>query len=51
MEDVTRTRGAKTDTILTRHFTRDQAEDAVDLLATLHATYWDQPGRGAGSTG
>jgi thiamine kinase-like enzyme len=44
MEDVTRTRGAKTDTILTRHFTRDQAEDAVDLLATLHATYWDQPG-------
>jgi thiamine kinase-like enzyme len=44
MEDVTRTRGAKTDTILTRHFTRDWAEDAVDLLATLHATYWDQPG-------
>ena len=44
IDDVTRTRGAKTDTILTRHFTREQAEDAVDLLATLHATYWDQPG-------
>jgi thiamine kinase-like enzyme len=44
MEDVTRTRGAKTDTILTRHFTREQAEDAVDLLARLHANYWDQPG-------
>ena len=44
MEDVTRTRGARTDTILTRHFNRAQAEDAVDLLATLHATYWDQPG-------
>jgi thiamine kinase-like enzyme len=44
LEDVTRTRGAKTDTILTRQFTRAQAEDAVDLLAKLHATYWDQPG-------
>jgi aminoglycoside phosphotransferase (APT) family kinase protein len=44
IDDVTQTRGAKTDTILTRHFTREQAEDAVDLLATLHATYWDQPG-------
>lgn len=47
MEDVTRTRGAKTDTILTRHFTREQAEDAVDLLAKLHANYWDQPGLGS----
>ncbi|MCV7412570.1 aminoglycoside phosphotransferase family protein [Mycobacterium florentinum] len=44
MEDVTRTRGAKTDTILTRHFTREQAQDAIDLLARLHANYWDQPG-------
>jgi thiamine kinase-like enzyme len=44
IDDVTRTRGATTDTILTRHFSREQAEDAVDLLATLHATYWDQPG-------
>lgn len=44
MEDVTRTRGAKTDTILTRHFTREQAEDAIDLLARLHANYWDQSG-------
>lgn len=44
LEDVTRTRGAKTDTILTRQFTRAQAEDAVDLLAKLHATYWDEPG-------
>jgi thiamine kinase-like enzyme len=43
LEDVTRTRGAKTDTILTRQFARAQAEDAVDLLAKLHATYWDQP--------
>lgn len=31
MEDVTRTRGAKTDTILTRNFTREQAENAVNL--------------------
>lgn len=44
IDDVTRTRDAKTDTILTRHFSREQAEDAIDLLATLHATYWDRPG-------
>jgi hypothetical protein len=44
VDDVTRTRGAKTDTILTRHFSREHVEDSVDLLATLHATYWDQPG-------
>ncbi|WP_293040312.1 aminoglycoside phosphotransferase family protein [Mycobacterium sp.] len=44
IDDVTRTRGAKTDTILTRHFSREQAEDAIDLLATLHAAYWDRPG-------
>jgi hypothetical protein len=43
IDDVTMTRGAKTDTILTRHFTNAQAADAVDLIAKLRATYWDRP--------
>lgn len=43
MDDVTVTRGARLDTILTRETTREQAEDIVDVLATLHATYWKNP--------
>lgn len=43
MDDVTKTRGAKVGTILTREVTREQAEDMVDLLARLHAKYWGDP--------
>jgi thiamine kinase-like enzyme len=43
MDDVTVTRDARVDTILTRQMTRELAEDMVDLLARLHATFWADP--------
>ncbi len=43
LEDVGRTRGAVFGTVLTRRLTKAQAEGVVEVLATLHARYWDAP--------
>lgn len=41
MDDVTVTRSARLDTILTRTTTKIQAEDMIRALASLHAPFWD----------
>jgi len=43
VDDVTITRGASFATILERVLTREQAEQVVDTLASLHATFWGKP--------
>jgi thiamine kinase-like enzyme len=43
VDDIAVTRGAVFATILQRVLTREQAEQLVDTLATLHATYWNHP--------
>lgn len=50
VDDLAVTRGARFGTILSRQLTREQAEQVVDLLATLHSTFWQAPvGRRYGS--
>jgi aminoglycoside phosphotransferase (APT) family kinase protein len=43
VDDVAVTRGAVFATILERVATREQAEQLIDTLATLHAAYWNFP--------
>jgi thiamine kinase-like enzyme len=43
IDDVSITRGAQFGTILTRTLSREQAEQVVDTLATLHAEFWEAP--------
>jgi hypothetical protein len=43
LEDIGQTRGAVFGTLLTRRLTREQAESLVEVLATLHARYWNAP--------
>jgi thiamine kinase-like enzyme len=42
-DDVSVTRGATFGSVLDRTLSRDQAEQVVELLATLHAHFWQQP--------
>lgn len=42
-DDVTVTRGARFGSALDRTLTRDQAEQVIDLLANLHAHFWEEP--------
>jgi thiamine kinase-like enzyme len=41
IDDVSRTRGAHFDNILTRQVGREQAEQVIDTLAALHAQFWN----------
>jgi thiamine kinase-like enzyme len=43
IDDVSITRGARFGSIVTRTLTREQAEQVVDTLATLHAKFWEAP--------
>lgn len=46
VDDVSHTRGARFDTILTRQVHREQAEGVIDVLAALHSQFWNAPLRG-----
>lgn len=43
VDDVSVTRGARFGSVLDRTLTREQAEQVVDLLANLHAHFWEEP--------
>jgi thiamine kinase-like enzyme len=43
IDNVLHTRGAHFGNILTRRLGREQAEQVVDTLATLHAQFWNAP--------
>lgn len=43
LEDVARTRGAVFGDVMSRTLTRAQAESLIEVLATLHAQYWNAP--------
>jgi len=43
LEDVSKTRGATFGDVTTRTLTREQAESLIEVLATLHARYWNAP--------
>jgi thiamine kinase-like enzyme len=42
-DDITQTRGAVFDNVLTRQMNLDVAEQIIDTLAALHATFWRAP--------
>jgi len=42
-DDVSVTRGARFGSALDRTLSREQAEQVIDLLASLHAHFWQQP--------
>ncbi len=43
LEDIGKTRGAVFGTVMTRQLSRAQAESLVEVLATIHARYWNAP--------
>jgi hypothetical protein len=43
IDDVSHTRGAHFGNILTRQLEHEQAEQVIDTLAALHATFWNTP--------
>lgn len=43
VDDVSHTRGAHFDTILSRQVDREHAEQVVDVLAALHSQFWNTP--------
>jgi thiamine kinase-like enzyme len=43
VDDLAATEGAVFGTVLTRTLTREQAEDVVDTLASLHVAFWEKP--------